>query len=351
MTTPHHVDRYLELVDPLLRVRDIRAEIVRVEHRTASAVTLTLRPTRRWSGFEAGQFVQVGVVIDGVRHTRCYSPANSATEPGVLELTVKAHVDGFVSRHLRDNAAVGQVLDLSAADGVFVLPRPRPREIVLLSGGSGITPMMSMVRTLVDENYDGNVTFVHYCAGSDDIPYRRELAELGARANVHIVYGYQGDTDQDGSAPGGTRVHGRFDGAHLDAVAPGHREAETYICGPHALTEAVRAYYRELGLEHRVHTEEFAAQAPAADPDADGQVCFARSGVRADNNGNTILEQAEAAGLSPEFGCRMGICFSCTATKKTGSTRNVRTGEIDAEPDRPVQLCISVPVGDVELDV
>ena len=95
MTTPHHIDRYLELVNPMATVSDLRAEVVDVRRQTADTVTLTLRPTWQWKGFDAGQFVQVGVVIDGIRHTRCYSPANSQhSRDGQFELTVKAQAKG-----------------------------------------------------------------------------------------------------------------------------------------------------------------------------------------------------------------------------------------------------------------
>ena len=101
MATPHQLDRYLELVTPMVTVRDLRAEVVEVRRSTADTVTLTLRPTRQWRGFRAGQFVQVGVVIDGVRHTRCYSPANAqASTDGPVELTIKAHPEGLVSQYL-----------------------------------------------------------------------------------------------------------------------------------------------------------------------------------------------------------------------------------------------------------
>ena len=94
--------------------------------------------------------------------------------------------------------------------------------------------------------------------------------------------------------------------------------------------------------------------APAAvDPNepVSGEITFAASGRTATNDDRTLLEQAEAAGLTPEFGCRMGICFSCTTIKKAGCTRNVLTGDIDSEADKQIQLCINAPVGDVEIEV
>ncbi|QHE68817.1 ferredoxin reductase [Rhodococcus sp. WAY2] len=346
MATPHQLDRYLELVTPMVTVRDLRAEVLAVDRSTADTVTLTLRPTRQWRGFRAGQFVQVGVVIDGVRHTRCYSPANAQSSPdGTIELTIKAHPDGLVSQYLHENARPGLILDLSQAAGEFVLPTARPRRVLLVSGGSGITPVLSMLRTLVEEKHAGSVTFLHYAYTENDVAYLDELRELAdANPNVNLVLAY---TDQET----GGHLHGFFGQKHLDAVAPWYAEAETFLCGPPGLMRGVREVYRELGIEDRLHTEEFAPAATPVEGEAGGELSFTASGVTADNSGGTLLEQAEAAGLHPEYGCRMGICFSCTAVKKLGCTKNVRTGDTDTDPDKAIQLCVSVPVGDVALDI
>jgi ferredoxin-NADP reductase len=149
--TPHGFDRYLELVHPMLTLRELRGVVTGVRHTTADSVTLTLRPTRQWRGFEAGQYVQVAVDIDGVRRTRCYSPSSSQHRAdGRIELTVKAHADGTVSRWLCGNARPGLVVGLSQADGSFRLPARRPERLLLISAGSGITPVLSMLRTVLD---------------------------------------------------------------------------------------------------------------------------------------------------------------------------------------------------------
>src|ERR1700722_14201388 len=153
---PHGIDRYLELIRPDLTLHDARAEVVSVRRQTDRSVTLNLRPNAAWSGLRAGQFVAVGVEIDGVRHTRTYSPAGSEHgSEAALELTVTAHPQGLVSRHLEHGVPPGAILHLGTAQGAFALPDPRPERLVLISGGSGVTPVMSMLRTLCDENHDG----------------------------------------------------------------------------------------------------------------------------------------------------------------------------------------------------
>ncbi|TSD99975.1 ferredoxin reductase [Skermania sp. ID1734] len=346
MTTPHPLDRYLELVNPMLTVRDIRAEVTDVNRSTADTVTLTLRPTRRWAGFAAGQFVQLGVVINGVRHTRCYSPACSQYRAdGKIELTIKRHPEGIVSNYLHDHAAVGLVVSLSQADGVFRLPQQRPEHVLLISGGSGITPVLSMLRTLVDEGHRGPITFLHYAYGEADVSYREELRRIAdSHANVNLVLAYTEQHD-------GGDLHGFFGTEHLSAAAPWYAQAQTFLCGPPGLMRSVREVYRELGIESSLHTEEFVAPEIVVDENATGTVTFDASAVSAENSGSSLLEQAEAAGLTPEYGCRMGICFSCTSIKKSGCTRNLRTGELDSDPDKAIQICVNAPVGDVVLDI
>ncbi|MBY6686274.1 ferredoxin reductase [Rhodococcus sp. BP-149] len=346
LTTPHAVDRYLELVDPMMTVDDMRAEVVAVRHQTADTVTLTLRPTWQWKGFSAGHFVQIGVVVDGVRHTRCYSPAGTAgTDDDTIELTVKAQPDGIVSNYLVASAKPGLVVNLAPATGTFELPSPRPDHVLLISGGSGITPVMSMLRTLVHEGYTGRVAFLHYAYTENDVCYRAELDRIAAENdNVDVLYAY---TDQQN----GGHLHGFFDTEHLNVAAPWHASAQTFLCGPPGLMKGVRSVFDELGLSESLFSEEFVTAVPVVDGDASGTVSFSGSSVEAENDGATLLEQAENAGLTPEFGCRMGICFTCTAIKKSGCTRNVKTGELDSDPDNEIQLCISVPVGDVDIDV
>jgi ferredoxin-NADP reductase len=323
---PHGIDRYLELVRPTMTVGDARAEVLAVRHQTARSVTVTLRPNRAWHGFRAGQFVRVGVEIDGVRRTRTYSPASS--EHGAdLELTVTVHPDGLVSRHLREHLAPGAVLHLGEAGGEFVLPRPTPERLVLISGGSGVTPIMAMLRTLRDEGYDGEIDFLHFARTAADWLYRAEVEALpGVRAKF---------------------IATRESGGHLhDQILDG--SAHAAVCGPPTLLDAAR----DLFPPERLLTETFTPPSlTVSGPAAKGTLRFLRSGRETQIAGGTLLEQAEAAGLTPEFGCRMGICHSCTCRKTAGAVRDMRTGAISAEEDEDIQLCVSVPAGDVALEI
>jgi ferredoxin-NADP reductase len=339
---PHGVDRYLELIRPDLTVRDSRARVVGVRRQTARSVTLRLRPNAAWPGFSAGQFVRVGVEIDGVRRTRTYSPACSQHRAdGGLELTVTAHPNGLVSQYLRDHLNPGSIVHLGTPQGDFVLPERRPERLVLISGGSGVTPVLSMLRTLCDEGHDGEIGFLHYARTAADWLYKEEVEALASEhANIHVAYVA---TREGGGHVGSDAISSLLGGEQPEA-------AHVAVCGPEPLIDAVRALW--IDAPERVLAETFTGTSFTVTGDAaEGTLRFLRSDVTSAIGRGTLLEQAEAAGLSPEFGCRMGICHTCTCRKSAGAVRNVLTGDVSEEEDEDIQLCISVPTGDVALEI
>lgn len=347
LTFPHGVDRYLEQFDPAWSLYEVRARVIEVRHGTDDSVTLKLRPNHNWQGFRAGQFVRLSVEINGVRRTRCYSPANSAhARDGLIELTAKTHANGFVSRYLAEHAEPGMVVTVSQADGVFALPEQRPDRVLLISGGSGITPVMSMLRTLCDEGYAGHITFLHYCNTAKDMIYAEALTEIAARhPNVELIRAF--------AKPGqGGELEGLFCREHLLKAAPDYAGTETFLCGPPAMMAAVQKLWADEGLCERLHLEHFSAAPVLVDNEnAEGEVRFSRSERVERNTGGTLLDQAEAAGLKPESGCRMGICHSCTCRKTVGRVRDTRTGRISEAGEEDIQICVSVPMGSVALDI
>jgi len=415
---PQGIDRYLELIRPDLTLHDARAEVVSVRRQTDRSVTLALRPNAAWAGLRAGQFVAVGVEIDGIRHTRTYSPAGS--EHGsetALELTVSAHPQGRVSRHLQRSVGPGAILHLGAAQGAFALPDPPPERLVLISGGSGVTPVMSMLRTLCDEGHDGQIAFVHYARTAADWLYQPEARALAARhPNLKVCYrttreaqvssrtprggsehggsgrggsgrggdGRTGD-GRGGSGRGGDRRggrgrggdgrngdgrggdglggsgrggdgrggHGRLSAATLRALIGDLQGAHVAVCGPPSLIGSVRGIWAQVdGGAERVLAETFTPPViSAAEVGVEGRIRFLRSRRSVAIGAGTLLEQTESAGLSPRYGCRMGICHTCTCRKAAGVVRNVLTGEVSALEDEDIQLCVSVPVGNVALEL
>jgi ferredoxin-NADP reductase len=339
LTGPHGVDRYTELVAPTWTLGEARAKVVDVRRTTSRSVTVTLVPNAAFTAAHtvaAGQYVNVTVDIDGRRHSRCYSPANAEGSRN-LELTIGHHQGGLVSNYLNERARRGMIVGLAGVGGDFVLPARRPRRILFVSGGSGITPVMAMLRTLVAERHSeisgGDIAFVHYARSAEEACYRDELAGM---PGVRVLHGYTRSGTGD--------LAGRFGAEHLAAAMPS--PDAVFVCGPTALVQAVR--------EHRndAYTESFVPSVfePPTNPSG-GIIAFSDSGIDVVDDGRSLLEQAELAGLTPQNGCRMGICHTCTRRKTAGTVRNLITGAVSTAPDEDVQICVSVPVGDVELSL
>ncbi len=348
LTAPHGVDGYLELLRPTWPPRDSRAQLTAVRRLSPSTVTMTLRPSKRRGSFRAGQFIRLTAEIAGVRETRCYSPACAEQADRDIEITVKAHPAGRVSRYLNEHARPGMVFGCSAPEGDFTLPHVRPEHLLLISSGSGVTPVMAMLRTLCADGHTGSVTFLHYARTREDVVYRAELAALAARhRNVRVAFAYTRE------ALAG-ELTGHISREHLRHVAPEHRRAHTYVCGAPGLLEWARAAWAEDGVEQQLYVESFLPPSFATREDgtpahAGGSVRFARSGERVQGDSRSLLEQAERAGLRPQFGCRMGICRMCTCRKTAGSVRNLLSGHVSSVAEEDIQICVSAPVGDVEL--
>lgn len=333
LTGPHGVDRYTEIVDPTWTQGQARARVVAVHRQTSRSVTLTLRPNRAFAGFRAGQHINLSVEIDGRRRTRCYSPASAEGSP-VIELTIGRHDGGLVSTYLCDHAKPGMVVGLDSVGGDFVMPQACPRRILFVSGGSGITPVLSMLRTLRTEGFTGEIAFVHYARSAEEACYR---GELDAMRGVRVLHGYTRDT-------AGSDLDGRFGQAHLSAALA--EPDAVFVCGPPALVDAVRELRPDAFSESFVPPE-FVMPAESSG----GTVTFADSGIEVTDDGQSLLAQAEAAGLTPESGCRMGICHSCTRPKKSGVVRNLITGAVSTAGDEDIQICVTAPVGDVAINL
>lgn len=348
LTSPYTVDHYLEQLHPMLAASNVRARVVEVIHETGDASTVVLRPNGAWAGFKPGQHVQFGIEVEGKRRIRCFSVStSSAAKNGTFSVSVKAHPEGYVSQFLHRELKPKTLVFLSQAEGEFVLPKVVPDNLLLMSGGSGITPVMSMLRTLRDTKHSGQVTFLHYARSRDDEMFTAELDELtSALPNLQVTRIY---TRQP--APG-AELKGRFHVDHLKHLGIDPTDTLTYVCGPAGLIATVRDTYEEIGAADQLRMEYF--KVPSVDLDAaeaTGTLTFDDANLEADNSGATILEQAEAAGLKPEFGCRMGVCNTCVVKKNHGAVRHIISNEISANTDETIKICVNVPIGDVNVAI
>jgi ferredoxin-NADP reductase len=347
LTSPNSIDDYLEQIHPMLAAGNVRARVVEVRRETGEASTVVLRANGAWKGFRPGQHVQFGVEVEGTRRIRVFSVSSAASakrRDRTFSVSVKAHPDGYVSQFLHRELTPGTVVFLSQAEGEFVLPREVPSPLLLVSGGSGITPVMSMMRTLRDSGRTADVTFLHYARSRDDEMFTDELDEIAATTDARVVRVYTRRPEPD------AQLGGRFHVDHLKHLGIDAPATLTYVCGPAGLIASVRDTYDELGAAEQLRQEYFKVPSVDVDAaDATGTLAFDDSLIEAPNTGATILEQAEAAGLQPDFGCRMGVCNTCALKKNSGAVRHVVTGEISADTDETIKICVQVPVGDVNV--
>jgi len=355
LASPHSVDHYLQQINPMWAAEEVRARIVDIKREVdvpghPPVATLTFQPTSTWRGHRAGQHVSLGVEVEnGRRTTRVFTVSSPDSRPGDrFAITMRANPEGTVSRYLAERAQPGEVVHVSQAEGGFVLPDHVPEHIVLISGGSGITPVMSMLRSLQRRTHRGRVTFLHYAQSPEHQIFAEELADIartGYGVDLHLLHPELGDP--------------HLSPAFLARLVPGYRDVPTWACGPAPLIEAVQGAYvcpeeardepsRRTGSD-ALRVEYF--KPPRVTGTAGGEIAFERTGTAVANTGETLLEQAEGAGLSPEFGCRMGICFSCTATKREGTVRNILTGETSSQPDEDIRICVSTPEGDCSVEL
>lgn len=334
VTTPLLPSDYLDLVNPLRAGADLRGRIEAVQQETPDAATIVIRPGKGWRGHVAGQYIRIGVDVDGVRLWRAYSVTSpTSRQDGRITITVKAIPDGKVSNYLVRRAKPGTLIQLDQATGDFVLPTPKPAKVLYLTAGSGVTPVMGMLR---DTEFQ-DVVMVHSAPQAKDVIFRNDLHDLVADEKLRLT---ELHTDTDGM----------LDITRLAELVPDWAERETWACGPAGLLDAAEAHWAANGLADRLHTERFRPSIVVAGDG--GEVTFGTTGKTVDADGATpLLDVGEAAGVLMPSGCRMGICFGCSTPLKAGAVRDLRTGEItEAEPGVLVQTCVSAAAGPCELE-
>lgn len=339
VTTPVVPADYLDLLAPMRQGADLRGRIVSVTPETRDAATVTIRPGRSWRGHIPGQYIRIGVDVDGVRNWRAYSLTSPvAAADGLISITVKAIPDGKVSNHVVRSLQPGTLVHLDQATGDFVLPRQRPARALFITAGSGITPVMGMLRNHLDELDD--VVVVHSAPTREDVIFGGELRAWAQDGRLRLV---ERLTDRDGL----------LGVEELDEVVPDWRERETWACGPTGMLDAVEAHWAATGVADLLHTERFR---PVVIAEGEGgTVTFARQGTVVDADGATpILDAGEDAGVLMPSGCRMGICFGCVVPLREGAVRDLRNGEMTiATPGDGIriQTCVSAAAGACEIDL
>ncbi len=337
--TPLELDDVLDVFAPLRPGAPLRGRIVDVRPETGESATLLIQPSRDWAGHVPGQYVRVGVDVDGVRLWRTYSLTHGPRPDRMISITVKAIEGGAVSTYLVRRAKPGTMIQLGQAEGEFVLDQPVPAKLLLVTAGSGITPVIGMLRNLFSrsEPVATDVVLLHSAQTSDSVIFGPELRGYAARGLLRLVELH-------------TDTHGRLDVTELDRLVPDLAERTSYACGPAGLLDALEEHHSARGLS--VAVERFRTE--FVTPGEGGTLTFAESGSVVEADGATpILDAAEDAGVLMPSGCRMGICMACVLPLRSGAVRDLRNGELTtAVPGDGVlvQTCINAAAGDCQID-
>jgi stearoyl-CoA 9-desaturase NADPH oxidoreductase len=340
--TPLLPDDYLELINPLWSTRELRGRIMRIQRETDDAVTVFIKPGYEWEGHQAGQYVRIGVIVDGINHWRAYSLTSDPGRPdGCISITPKLVDEGKVSPFFVKKAKPGEIVRLGAVEGTFLLPDEPPEKPLFISAGSGITPIMSMLRSLDRRDAVDDVVLIHSARHENDIIFGEQLTEIEGRRDGFRLHRQM------------TSQMGRFKPQDLEELCPDWREREAFISGPAELLDALIEYWEKEGDPDRLSLERFQ---PIIGGDAGegkgGRVRFLKSDIEANSDGGTpILVAGEDAGATLPYGCRIGICHTCVGRLCAGQIRDLRTGEVSGQSGEMVRTCVNAPEGDVEIEL
>src|SRR5690242_18512841 len=295
--SPLQPDDYLEMINPLWTTKELRGKVEGIEAQGSEAASVLIRPGYEWPGHKPGQYVRLGVVIDGVYHWRAYSlTSDPSPADGLISVTPKKVDSGVVSPYLVGTIQPGELVRLGEIEGVFTLPEPLPAKMLFISAGSGITPIMSMLRSLDSRDELGDVVVIHSARTREQVMFLSVLEDLdqrhdGMRLDLRL-----------------TSDRGRLKPDDLDEACPDWRDREAFCSGPEEMLDALIEHWESNGDPDRLHYERFQPKIGGDAGDGEGgEVSFLKSDKKVECDGGTsILEAGEKAGLELDFGCRIG---------------------------------------------
>ncbi len=344
LTTPLLPDDYLELLNPAWSTREMKGRIAEIRPETADAYTVVIEPFFPWQGHWPGQYLRIGREINGVRHWRAYTLTSDPDHPGgLLSITVKRVEEGKLSPWFTDPLNAGSIVYLGGAEGTFQIPHPVPEKLLMISAGSGVTPIWAHLRNLAQRESETDIVHIHSCRDDDDFIFGERLRGLGRlRRNYRLIEHHSGPD-------------GRVAPADLDEICPDWRERASFLSGPGEMIEVFQARWQDDGDPALLEIERFQpliGGASTAEVGEGGSIRFRVTDRDASCDGSTpILEAGEQAGANLPFGCRMGVCHTCIGRLEQGQVRDLRTGRVHGEPGEMIRTCVNAPEGHVEIDL
>jgi len=371
----------IQMIVPQWSTDAYRAQIIDIRDEMDGMYTLVLKPKtgmidRNWPVFEAGQFIELMVEKEGARTLRCFSISSSPfyyEKTGLIELSIRIQQKGRITPWIREQLKIGSLVNISEAQGDFILAtgglskgalpeagsakaifpnavkskknadKQNSDKLLFIAGGSGITPFRSMLQQLNSHENAVDIQLLYYSRDSQHILFQQEFEQIEKEnENIRITFI---DSENDGF----------ICTEHLQAYCSDYYLRTVFICGPSPMIQQARKVLAELDVSKDKIIFEFFGAAPIEiENNAQGAVLFQTSDktiISEKDSVSTLLEQAEEAGVNPVSGCRIGVCHQCICKKKSGIVFNTRTQEYSDTGSEEIQLCISVAQGDVVLDL
>lgn len=345
LVSPRSAEDYVRLFKPTWSASRCLAQIVDVNPEATDCVSLTLAPNAHWQGHRAGQYVPLTVEVNGRRLTRCFTisqhSGSDQANANTITLTIKLNGEGLVSRWAQ-TANIGEIVELGQPAGDFVLPADTRRSLLFIAGGSGITPVRAMVDAALAAGWQGTITVLHYTPDYSRAIFRSHLLRQAyAHGNLHVLHAITRKEATQGD------LQGHFCPTHLNGLRITH--SDIYVCGPETLMQSVTNWAAEQRLSSYLHREHFITATPQAREGFSDTTVQVGDHLIDDNLVASLLARLELAGEAPKTGCRIGICHTCTCTKKSGIVRDMVTGELSGAGVENIRLCVSQAITDIEL--
>ena len=328
--------------------------------------------------YHAGQYVNFILNMAGTMQTCCYSLSSSPTNSDHVSITIKRIPQGKVSNYFHDHFKVGQSIDVTGVAGNFCLDGAIPQKVLLISAGSGITPILSMLRFMVEKQCKNQITFIHSAKQEIDLIAQAEITDLAKKhGNCQIIY-----TLTQGTSAQWHGFKGRLNEHMLDNIKQ-INHYQSFVCGPKLFRKATRSLLLKLGLEpSNYHDESFGTYEYSKDNSSDSEenitvlkpdiisqdisaqnlppknskkkvsIYFSRWKKRYQGNKqDSLLDQGEAAGLILPYSCRGGSCGSCKAKLISGEVKQNSTDGLSASEQQQgyILLCSCNALTDVEI--
>ena len=322
------------------------ARVISVHAESSDTKTITLKANRNWQGFVAGQHCNVTATIAGRNITRSYTISSDPIDGRCVQITVRREAGGLMSEYLCNDIEIGDRIELSNPYGEMLLPTPMPEHLLLLAAGSGITPMMSQIRTLARTGMPTSVTLMYWEKTTTDFNFAQELQAIAQR---HLNFNVNLITTQEHSE---LAFEGRISDELLAQLTNIAAVDQVFACGASGFVKAAASICEARKMPFISESFTPPERQTVSTEVNEYDVYLRRQGLNLRlSNQLPLLEQLESAGVSVPYGCRQGICNTCTCVRNSGTTADTFSGSVDNEPSQIIKLCVNRAAGNIELEL